>query len=334
MEEGTAHPEAAGPERRTHMHRMILTLGGLAALLLLTVSPTLAGKGGGGKPGGGGGDPVYTVSYKTGTMGSLPYAMTADGSATKKLGRKLVFDTTWHADGDRLLVAADDYRGGPGVYELDLAGKETKLFDVLNSSAGFAHPTISPVASPTGERLIAYIDRDDSGSELSLWVRDEDGTNPVEVLPPETDVFLEWPAFHPSGSSIAVRRKTPGVPGKIWLLELDVDSYGNAFVASTRVLTGLAGTALEDVDAAFPAFSNSGDTLAVTGGGGIWFVDVADPTDITFVTAGIGGEWDATDDLFYFTTGDPGDHTIHVLDSSGEVTDLGVSGYRPACKKP
>ncbi|MHC4577595.1 MAG: TolB family protein [Planctomycetota bacterium] len=331
------------------MHRLILTLGGVAALLLLAVSPTLAGKGGGGGKPGGGRDPVYTVSYQSGTMGSLPYVMTADGSTTKKLSRKLVWSTAWHADGAKLLVASDDFRGGPGVYELDLSGSETKLFDVLDSSASFAQPSMSPAASPTGERLIAYIDRDGSGSPLSLWVRNEDGTNPVEILPPETDVFLEIPAFHPSGDSIAVRRKTPGVPGKIWLLELDVDSSGNAFVASTSVLTGLAGTALEGVDAFNPAFSNSGEMLAVTGGGGIWFINVADPTDITQIVAAgelygewdnpIGGEWNATDDLFYFTAcpESASRRKIHTLDSSGNVTNLGGkvgNQHWPACKKP
>jgi hypothetical protein len=327
---------------------MKLRISGLCAFALigLIAGIVFAGKGGG-KPGGGGGDPVYTVSYQSGTMGSTPYVMTEDGSTTTKLGRKLVWSTTWHADGDRLLVAADSYRGGPGVYELSLSGKETKVFGVLDSSASQASPNMSRVASPSGDRLITYLDRANAADNLSLWVRNEDGTNPVEILAADPDVYLSYPVFHPSGESIALKRKTAGVPGKIWLLELDFDSDGDAFVSSMSALTGLTGTALEGVDTNSPTFTNSGETLAVNGDWSIWFVDMSNLTEITEVIArgdlyGSGdnplcGGWNATDDLFYFTAVNADGRRIHVLDSAGDVTNLGGkvgNQHWPACKMP
>ena len=275
--------------------------------------------------------------------------MTEDGTTATQLGRATVWSTTWHADGDRLLVVSDDYSGGPGVYDLDFSGKETKLFDLGPYNLSFKRPSMSRVASPSGQRLIAYADWDGSDATPSLWVRNEDGSNPVKILAAESDIYVWQPVFHPSGESIAVKRKPVGVPGQIWLLELDFDSSGDAFVSSMSALTGLTGTALEGMDPNFPAFTNSGDTLAVNGDGALWFVNMADLTDITEVIAGgdlygegdrpqFGG-WNATDDLFYFHAFTPQGSRIHVLDSSGVITNLGTTKRNatqlyPACKMP
>ncbi|MHC4941243.1 MAG: TolB-like translocation protein, partial [Planctomycetota bacterium] len=267
---------------------MKFRISGLCVLALIGVVAGIvfAGKGGG-KPGDG--DPVYTVCYmRSGYEGPL-YVMTEDGSTTMPVGGVNVWSATWHADGDRLLVVSDDYADGPGAYELDLSGNETKLFDLGPYNLSLMDLSMSRVASPSGQRLIAYPEYDDSVSAMGLWVRNEDGSNPVEILAAESEVNLMEPVFHPSGESIAVARKVVGVPGQVWLLELDFDSSGDAFVSNMSPLTGLTGTALEGVWTRFPAFTNSGDTLAVSANSngivGIWFVNMADLTDITEVVA-------------------------------------------------
>jgi Tol biopolymer transport system component len=313
----------------------------LAVLVLAALtSVTLAKKGGGGKPGGD--PPDYSVVYVPNPSGGRIWVMNADGSETKMLTTFSVnAPVTWHPDGDKLVACTADLSPA-GIYTVDLTGEPTLLLAVANLAPG--GPSMSNVATPTGNRLIAYVAREGSGYQ-NLFVCNESGGNPVSLLTSGPGRLYSRPTFHPSGDSIAV--STIAGPGQEWyviLVELGVDSEGKPVATNVTQLTGLTGTALEDVGVGGPAISNSGNTLAVSGGNAstprsLWFVDMNDLTKITQVTTCTNtGAWDASDTLFYFSDLSDGNGRsktrIHTIDSSGTITDLGVGGHAAKCRMP
>ena len=159
------------------MRRMMIMLGGLAALLLLAVSPSIAGKGGG-KPGGSGDPPDYSVAYVPNAGGGKLYVMNADGSATKRLTSFAVANTlAWHADGDKVLVYTGDLSPA-GIYTVDLSGNATLVLPL--AAAGFSGLAMSNGATPTGTPLIAYVAPGSAGH--TLFVCEADGSNTVPLL--------------------------------------------------------------------------------------------------------------------------------------------------------
>ncbi|MHC4577594.1 MAG: TolB family protein [Planctomycetota bacterium] len=273
------------------MHRLILALGGLAALLLLAVSPTLAGKGGG-KPGGGDPPPADpAIAYAESGKFGVEYlcVANADGSnATRIVETNDMGDLDWSPTGDRLCFFSEAPDAGLYVVGADGTGL-TCLFTQPDLSLLYGrNPSWCPVAASDGQHKIVFSKRvpntDGSWGPADLFLINPDGTGLMNLTntPEAWESNASW---SPDGRRLAVGEDHQ-TTHEVHLYYLD--AAGTAIVGSECISD--AGP-LADRDVYRPRWAKTRDELAVwvhepgLSHGHLWVIEVSDPYNPDQITS-------------------------------------------------
>jgi Tol biopolymer transport system component len=96
------------------------------------------------------------------------------------------YNLDWSPTRDEIVFAGHIMEGGPKVFRSDMDGRNTRQLTV--SEGAFL-----PNWSPDGEK-IAYVNVDQLGGELTIWIMDRDGTNKRKIIeiPGEEATAPSW----------------------------------------------------------------------------------------------------------------------------------------------
>ena len=151
-----------------------------------------------------------TIAYLRSTEeGSVHlWLMGPEGEGRRPLleGERMVEHAAWSPDASRLAVEQSTPTTTTDIWVVELAGGATNLTPDPLPGIIFDR---SPSWSPAGTRIVFSSNR--SGT-TRLWTMNDDGTDPVEVVPAAETGIQMTPAWSPDGEMIAFRTGSPGAP--------------------------------------------------------------------------------------------------------------------------
>lgn len=191
------------------------------------------------------------------------YILRADGTETQ-LNRDAMYTSgaTIAPDGSRVVFAAGEYRGPPGLFVIDAEG---------GRAARIAEVGESPTFSPDGSQ-IAYVST--GPTRAHVWVANADGTDPREILADEpalTDGAFGGLTWSPAGDRIAMENRMEGSEA-IYTFAPDGSDF-------TEMLTGAYNPhwSPDGSQIAYGMPGRDGVYLVGVGGSTVRIVDIAGP---------------------------------------------------------